>query len=152
MSQTLSVAFIHATLGISIGQTLLLVIIAPSSFIPMSNIQNGFTTALERAWAAQLSETTESADRRLYDYFDVSFMVVSSKLSGSEWVNADVTKPKARFLDKNRADYAFHPRYKKKFAADKLVPCMIHLWVRWYHNSHKTVGYGRSARVGQGAP
>jgi hypothetical protein len=141
MSQTLSVAFIHATLGISIGQTLLLVIITPSSLgIPMSNVQSGFTIALERTWAAQLSETTESADRRLYDYFDVSFMVVSPNLSGSEWVKADVTKPKARFFDKNRADYAFHPRYKKKFAADKLVLCMMHLWVRWYHTSHKIVG------------
>lgn len=130
----------HPTLGISIGQTLLLLIITPSSLgIPMSNVQSGLLDVIERTWAAQLRETAESADHRLYDYFDVSFMVVSSKLSGSEWAKANVTKQKACFFDKNRADYPFKPRYKKKFDADKLGLCMAHLWVNWYHNFRKIV-------------
>lgn len=130
----------HATLGISIGQTLLLFIITPSSLgMPILNAQGGFSAVVERTWAAQLSETTESADRRLYDYFDISFMAVSPELSGSEWAKVDVMKPKARFFNKNRADYVFQPRYKKKFATDELGLCMSHLWVRWYHDFHKVV-------------
>ena len=80
---------------------------------------------LERVWAEQ-SKPPELADRHLYDYFDVSFMVASSQLSIPEWAGADVS----RFFDKRRVDYAFRPRYQKRIAIDKLGLCIERLWVR----------------------
>jgi hypothetical protein len=120
-------------LDASVDQTLLLFVVTPvDSGVPVSWVQPMLIAELERIWAQQ-SKPPELADRRLYDYFDLSFMTASSQLCQPEWVKTDVSKPKARFLDKNRVDYAFQPRYQKKIAIDKLGLCMERLWVRRYH-------------------
>ncbi|KAF8351859.1 RHD3/Sey1 [Amanita rubescens] len=144
ISYWLVMRFIKAIFEVSIGlfskrmyvispfvdQTLLLFVVAPTdSSVPMSWVQPMLIAELERIWAQQ-SKPPELADRRLYDYFDLSFMTASSQLCQPEWVKTDVSKPKARFLDKDRVDYAFQPRYQKKIAIDKLGLCMEHLWLQ----------------------
>ncbi|KAF8333657.1 root hair defective 3 GTP-binding protein-domain-containing protein [Amanita rubescens] len=112
-----------------INQTLLLFVVTQThSDLPGSRVQHVLIADLERLWAEQ-TKPPELADHRLYDYFDVSF-IVAPYLSLSEWAKADVSKPKARFLDKDRIDYVFQPRYQKKIAIDKLGLCMERLWLQ----------------------
>jgi hypothetical protein len=120
-------------LDASLDQTLLLFVVTPiHTGVSLSQTQPLLIAELERLWVEQ-SKPPELADHRLYDHFDVSFMTASLRLGLPEWAKVDVSKQKARFLDKNRADYAFQPRYQKKIAIGKLGLCMERLWVRWYH-------------------
>ncbi|KAF8326149.1 RHD3/Sey1 [Amanita rubescens] len=110
-----------------IDQTLLLFVVTPipTHSLSISQIQTMLIADLERVWAEQ----SKPADHRLYDYFDVSF-VIAPYLSMREWAGAEVSRLKARFLDKDCLDYAFKPRYQKKIAIDKLGLCMERLWLQ----------------------
>ena len=108
---------------------LLLFVVTPiHTGVPLSQVQSPLIAELERVWVEQI-KPSELANHRLYDYFDVSFMTASPRLSLPEWEKTDVSKPKARFFDHDRVDYAFQPRYQKKIAIDKLGLYMERLWV-----------------------
>ena len=127
-------------LDASVGQTLILFVVIPIvSGVPVPWVRPILIAELERLWVEQ-SKPPELADHRLYDYFDVSFITASPELCLPEWEKADVLKPKARFLDKDRVDYAFQPRYQKKIAIDKLGLCMERLWV-WLQLNNEHIDF-----------
>ena len=100
-------------LDASFDQTLLFFVVTPvNSDVPVPFVQPTLIAELEHIclWLRP-QIISNSRSPILYDYFDVS-------------------KPKTRFLGKNRVDYAFQPRYQKKIVIEKLGLCMERLWVR----------------------
>jgi hypothetical protein len=95
---------------------------------PMENLITTLTSDMERIWDT-ISKPTELRDRRLRDYFDLSFTTLSHKLLRPDAFEADINRLRGRFTDKAREDYVFKPAYHKRIPADGVSFYMEGIWV-----------------------
>ena len=95
---------------------------------PMENLVTTLTSDMERIWDA-ISKPTDLGDRRLRDYFDLSFTTLSHKLLKPDAFEADVNRLRGRFTDRAREDYVFKPAYHKRIPADGVAFYMEGIWV-----------------------
>ena len=95
---------------------------------PMENLITTLTSDMERIWDT-ISKPAELKDRRLKDYFDLSFTTLSHKLLRPDAFEADVNRLRGRFTDKIREDYVFKPAYHKRIPADGVAFYMEGIWV-----------------------
>lgn len=110
-------------------RTLLLFVIRDHLGVtPMENLVTTLTSDMERIWDT-ISKPTELKDRRLKDYFDLSFTTLSHKLLKPDAFEADVNRLRGRFVDKAREDYVFKPTYHKRIPADGVAFYMEGIWV-----------------------
>jgi len=94
----------------------------------MENLVTTLTSDMERIWDS-ISKPTELRDRRLKDYFDLSFTTLSHKLLKPDAFEADVNRLRGRFADKAREDHVFKPAYHKRIPADGVAFYMEGVWV-----------------------
>ena len=87
------------------------------------------TGDLQRIWDT-LSKPAELQDRKLTDYFDVSFTALPHKILASEKFESDVRALRGRFTNKSRDDYVFKSAYHKRIPADGVAFYMEGIWVR----------------------
>ena len=95
---------------------------------PRENLITTLTSDMERIWDT-ISKPTELRDRRLKDYFDLSFTTLSHKILRPDAFEADVNRLRGRFTDKARDDYVFKPAYHKRIPADGVAFYMEGIWV-----------------------
>ena len=95
---------------------------------PIENLVTTLTADMERIWDT-ISKPTELKDRRLRDYFDLSFTTLSHKLLRPDAFEVDVNRLRGRFTDKAREDYVFKPAYHKRIPADGVAFYMEGIWV-----------------------
>lgn len=96
---------------------------------PLANLQATLTADLQRIWDT-LSKPADLQDRKLTDYFDLSFTALPHKILASENFESDVRALRGRFTDKSRDDYLFKPAYHKRIPADGVAFYMEGIWVR----------------------
>ena len=96
---------------------------------PMANLQATLTADLQRIWDT-LSKPAELQDRKLTDYFDLSFTALSHKILASDRFESDVRTLRGRFTDKSRDDFVFKPAYHKRIPSDGVAFYMEGIWVR----------------------
>ena len=96
---------------------------------PLANLRATLTADLQRIWDA-LSKPPELQDRKLTDYFDLSFTALPHKILASEKFESDVRMLRGRFTDKSRDDFLFKPAYHKRIPADGVAFYMEGIWVR----------------------
>jgi len=100
---------------------------------PLANLQATLTADLQRIWDT-LSKPAELQDRKLTDYFDLSFTALPHKVLASEKFESDVRALRGRFTDKSRDDFVFKPAYHKRIPADGVAFYMEGIWVRPTNN------------------
>ena len=83
---------------------------------------------MEKIWET-LSKPQELHDRKLSDYFDLSFTTLAHKVLAAEKFEAEVKDLRKRFVDKDRGDYVFKPAYHKRIPADGVAMYMEGIWV-----------------------
>ena len=111
-------------------RTLLLFVIRDHTGITsLSNLQATLTDDLQRIWDA-ISKPAEVQDRKLTNYFDLSFAALPHKIYCTERFESDVGALRGRFTDKSRDDYVFKPAYHKGIPADGVAFYMEDIWVR----------------------
>ena len=114
----------------STQRTLLLFVIRDHlGTTPLANLQATLTADLQRIWDT-LSKPAELQDRKLTDYFDLSFTALPHKILASERFESDVRALRGRFTDKSRDDFVFKPAYHKRIPADGVAFYMEGIWVR----------------------
>lgn len=96
---------------------------------PLANLQATLTADLQRIWDT-LSKPAELQDRKLTDYFDLSFTALPHKILASDRFESDVRTLRGRFTDKSRDDFVFKPAYHKRIPADGVAFYMEGIWVR----------------------
>lgn len=96
---------------------------------PLANLQATLIADLQRIWDA-LSKPPELQDRKLSDYFDLSFTALPHKILASDKFESDVRTLRGRFSDKSRDDFVFKPAYHKRIPADGVAFYMEGIWVR----------------------
>ena len=96
---------------------------------PLANLQATLTADLQRIWDT-LSKPPELKDRKLTDYFDLSFTALPHKILSAEKFESDVRTLRGRFTDKSRNDFVFKPAYHKRIPADGVAFYMEGIWVR----------------------
>ena len=96
---------------------------------PFFNLQATLTADLQRIWDT-IAIPVELQDRRLTDYFDLSFTALSHKILSAEEFESDVGALRGRFTDKSRDDFVFKPAYHKRIPADGVAFYMKSIWVR----------------------
>lgn len=96
---------------------------------PLANLQATLTADLQRIWET-LSKPAELQDRKLTDYFDLSFTALPHKILAAEKFESDVRTLRGRFTDKSRDDFVFKPAYHKRIPADGVAFYMEGIWVR----------------------
>jgi protein SEY1 len=96
---------------------------------PLANLQATLTADLQRIWDG-LSKPSELQDRKLTDYFDLSFTALPHKVLASDRFESDVRTLRGRFTDKSRDDFVFKPAYHKRIPADGVAFYMEGIWVR----------------------
>ncbi|KAH9957358.1 RHD3/Sey1 [Russula dissimulans] len=94
---------------------------------PLANLQATLTADLQRIWDT-LSKPAELQDRKLTDYFDLSFTALPHKILASERFELDVRALRGRFTDKSRDDFVFKPAYHKRIPADGVAFYMEGIW------------------------
>jgi hypothetical protein len=99
---------------------------------PLANLQATLTADLQRIWDT-LSKPAELQDRKLTDYFDISFTALPHKILASERFESDVRTLRGRFTDKLRDDFVFKPTYHKRIPADGVAFYMEGIWVSRQH-------------------
>ena len=99
---------------------------------PLANLQATLTADLQRIWET-LSKPAELQDRKLTDYFDLSFTALPHKILAAEKFESDVRTLRGRFTDKSRDDFVFKPAYHKRIPADGVAFYMEGIWVRKHH-------------------
>ncbi|KAI0247304.1 root hair defective 3 GTP-binding protein-domain-containing protein [Lactifluus subvellereus] len=82
---------------------------------------------LQRIWDT-LSKPMELHDRKLTDYFDISFTALPRKVLSAERFESDVRTLRGRFTDKSRDDFVFKPAYHKRIPADGVAFYMEGIW------------------------
>jgi protein SEY1 len=87
------------------------------------------TADLHRIWDT-LSKPAELQDRKLTDYFDLSFTALPHKILASDKFESDVRRLRGRFTDKSRDDFVFKSTYHKRIPADGVAFYMEGIWVR----------------------
>ena len=117
----------------SVQKTLLLFVIRDHvGATPLSNLAQTLEADLKRIWES-LSKPEGLEDRKLTDYFDLSFTGLSHKILMPEKFEADVVELRKRFVDSARPDYVFQPVYHKRIPADGVSHYMETIWVRLFH-------------------
>lgn len=96
---------------------------------PLANLQATLIADLHRIWDT-LSKPPELQDRKLTDYFDLSFTALPHKILASDKFESDVRTLRGRFSDKSRDDFVFKPAYHKRIPADGVAFYMEGIWVR----------------------
>ncbi|KAF8258375.1 protein SEY1 [Lactarius quietus] len=94
---------------------------------PLANLQATLTADLQRIWET-LSKPAELQDRKLTDYFDLSFTALPHKILAAEKFESDVRTLRGRFTDKSRDDFVFKPAYHKRIPADGVAFYMEGIW------------------------
>jgi hypothetical protein len=92
------------------------------------------TADLQRIWET-LSKPAELQDRKLTDYFDLSFTALPHKILATDKFESDVRTLRGRFTDKSRDDFVFKPAYHKRIPADGVAFYMEGIWVRKHDTS-----------------
>ncbi|KAF8256747.1 protein SEY1 [Lactarius quietus] len=93
---------------------------------PLANLQATLTADLQRIWET-LSKPAELQDRKLTDYFDLSFTALHIN-SAAEKFESDVRTLRGRFTDKSRDDFVFKPAYHKRIPTDGVAFYMEGIW------------------------
>jgi hypothetical protein len=101
---------------------------------PLANLQATLTADLQRIWET-LSKPAELQDRKLTDYFDLSFTALPHKILAADKFESDVRKLRGRFTDKSRNDFVFKSSYHKRIPADGVAFYMEGIWVRKHDTS-----------------
>jgi hypothetical protein len=96
---------------------------------PLSNLQTTLTAGLQSIWDT-IPKPPEMHDRRLIDYFDLSFTALPHKIFAAEKFESDVRTLRGRFTDNSRDDFVFKPAYDKGIPADGVAFYMEGIWVR----------------------
>ena len=84
---------------------------------------------MQKIWES-LSKPDELKDRKLSDYFDLSFSALHHKILAADKFEQSVVHLRKRFVDKSRDDYMFKPAYHKRIPADGVAFYMEGIWVR----------------------
>jgi len=110
------------------GRTLLLFVIRDHIGVtPLANLQATLTADLNRIWDS-LSKPAELQDRKLSDYFDLSFTTLAHKILVPDKFEAEVKQLRGRFADKSNPEYLFKPAYHKRIPADGVAFYMENIW------------------------
>lgn len=96
---------------------------------PLANLADTLTTDLNRIWES-LSKPEELRDRKLSDYFDLSFTTLPHKVLVPDKFEEEVKELRKRFAEKDSKDYLFKPAYHKRIPADGVAMYMEGIWVR----------------------
>ncbi|KAI0321065.1 protein SEY1 [Amylostereum chailletii] len=94
---------------------------------PLENLQATLTTDLQRIWES-LSKPAELQDRKLSDYFDLTFTTLPHKVLVPDKFEQEVVNLRRRFTDKSRDDYLFKSSYHKRIPADGVAFYMENIW------------------------
>ncbi|KAH9971142.1 RHD3/Sey1 [Lactifluus volemus] len=94
---------------------------------PFATLQATLTADLQRIWDT-LSKPAELEDRKLTDYFDLSFTALPHKILAAQKFESDVRTLRGRFTDKSRNDFVFKPMYHKRVPADGISLYMQRIW------------------------
>ncbi|KAH9971144.1 RHD3/Sey1 [Lactifluus volemus] len=94
---------------------------------PLTNLQSTLAADLQRIWDT-LSKPAELKDRKLTDYFDLSFTALSHKILSAEKFESDIQMLRGRFTDKLRDDFVFKPAYHRRIPADGVAFYMKGIW------------------------
>ncbi|KAI5118453.1 hypothetical protein M0805_006272 [Coniferiporia weirii] len=109
-------------------RTLLLFIIRDHiGTTPLANLATTLETDLNRIWES-LSKPPELQDRKLSDYFDISFTALPHKILAADQFESEVQALRKRFTDKDREDYVFKSAYHKRIPADGVAMYMEGIW------------------------
>jgi len=112
------------------GRTLLLFVIRDHIGVtPLANLQATLTADLTKIWDS-LSKPQDLQDRKLSDYFDLSFTALPHKILATDKFEAEVLELRKRFVDRERSDFVFKPAYHKRIPADGVAFYMDNIWVR----------------------
>lgn len=95
---------------------------------PLANLQATLSADMNKIWDS-LSKPPELADRKLSEYFDLSFTALPHKILVPDKFEAAVQDLRKRFTDKSREDYVFKPTYHKRIPADGVSFYMENIWV-----------------------
>ncbi|KAG8900267.1 Dynamin-like GTPase that mediates homotypic ER fusion [Tulasnella sp. 403] len=110
------------------SRTLLLFVIRDHvGATPLSNLQATLVADLTKIWDS-LSKPEGLGDKKLDDYFDMSFVGLAHKILRPDQFEEDVIKLRGRFTDKTREDYVFKPAYHKRIPADGVSHYMASVW------------------------
>lgn len=113
----------------SSSRTLLLFVIRDHiGTTPLANLQATLTADVNRIWDT-LSKPEDLKDKKLSDYFDLSFTALPHKLLVPEKFEQEVKKLRGRFSDKTNTGYVFKPVYHKRIPADGVSFYMEGIWV-----------------------
>jgi protein SEY1 len=96
---------------------------------PLANLRETLTADMQRIWDT-LSKPAGLKDRKLKDYFDLSFIALPHKFFPDKKFDSDVRTLRDRFTDKSRNDFVFKPAYHKRIPADGIAFYMKDIWVR----------------------
>ncbi|KAF8494740.1 protein SEY1 [Russula emetica] len=94
---------------------------------PLANLQATLIADLQRIWDT-LSKPPELQDRKLTDYFDLSFTALPHKILASDKFESDVRTLRGRFTNKSRDDFLFKSAYHKRIPADGVAFYMEGIW------------------------
>ena len=83
---------------------------------------------MQKIWES-LSKPDELKDRKLSDYFDLSFTALPHKILAADKFESEVLNLRKRFADKDAPDYLFKPAYHKRIPADGVAFYMENIWV-----------------------
>lgn len=95
---------------------------------PLENLKATLTADMQKIWET-LSKPSELQDRKLSDYFDLSFAALPHKVLAADKFESEVQELRKRFADKSREDYVFKPAYHKRIPADGVAFYMEGIWV-----------------------
>ena len=96
---------------------------------PLANLEATLSADMNKIWDS-LSKPQELEDRKLSDYFDLSFTALPHKILVPDKFETAVQELRKRFTDKSRDDYVFKPSYHKRIPADGVAFYMENIWVR----------------------
>jgi len=96
---------------------------------PLANLQATLIADLQRIWDTLL-KPEELQDRKLTDYFDLSFTALPHKVLAADKFESDVRTLRGRFTDKSREDFVFKSAYHKRIPSDGVAFYMEGIWVR----------------------
>ncbi|KAF9816747.1 hypothetical protein IEO21_03909 [Rhodonia placenta] len=94
---------------------------------PLENLKATLTADMQKIWET-LSKPSELQDRKLSDYFDLSFAALPHKVLAADKFESEVQELRKRFADKSREDYVFKPAYHKRIPADGVAFYMEGIW------------------------
>ncbi|KAI0687887.1 protein SEY1 [Cytidiella melzeri] len=94
---------------------------------PLANLEATLTADMQKIWDS-LSKPDELKDRKLVDYFDLSFAALPHKILAADKFESSVAEMRKRFVDKSRDDYVFKPAYHKRIPADGVAFYMEGVW------------------------